>query len=221
MKPSLGDIGPGARRSRYRCERQPKRAIVHTGIPQRPPRGARPARAPWQPNLATEDSVRRSKMPKLRSGALGVHPRPCTQPDGPPKRPRRPRRAQRACVSCGPLASPPWWPRRVHDSDAMAGRVRTDWLGQNTHTQPLTVPNVRPLTRRGLVQHGWRVVRRTSRGARRGHAGGTSATPTRATSGCSTSAAHPTRPHDKPPEAPRGISPRGRRRHVFVVGRGP
>ena len=96
MKPSLGDIGPGARRSRYRCERQPKRAIVHTGIPQRPPRGARPARAPWQPNLATEDSVRRSKMPKLRSGALGVHPRPCTQPDGPPKRPRRPRRAQRA-----------------------------------------------------------------------------------------------------------------------------
>ena len=56
-KPSLGDIGPGARRSRYRCERQPKRAIVHTGIPQRPPRGARPARAPWQPNLATEDSV--------------------------------------------------------------------------------------------------------------------------------------------------------------------
>ena len=67
---------------------------------------------------------------------------------------------------------PPWWPRRVHDSDAMAGRVRTDWLGQNTHTQPLTVPNVRPLTRRGLVQHGWRVVRRTSRGARRGHAGG-------------------------------------------------
>ena len=66
MKPSLGDIGPGARRSRYRCERQPKRAIVHTGIPQRPPRGARPARAHWNPNLATEDSVRRWKTARIR-----------------------------------------------------------------------------------------------------------------------------------------------------------
>ena len=107
MKPSLGDIGPGARRSRYRCERQPKRAIVHTGIPQRPPRGARPARAPWNPNLATGVPVRRSQMPKPRSSGLGVHPRPCTQPDGPPKRPRRPRRAQRARVELQSADCPP------------------------------------------------------------------------------------------------------------------
>ena len=105
---------------------------MHTGISQRLPRGARTACGPWHPNLATEDSVTRSKNGKttfLRNPCatetLYVTSRTTQAPSTPSAR------ASRACgptvrwllppVTVGPLRGP----RRGHDANAE--RIERVW----------------------------------------------------------------------------------------------